>query len=184
MPQDAERKLLRTAARACGIATAGDLADYWRMPARDAKPRLAELVEAGELEPARVEGWKEPAYLHKQAAMPKVIAAQTLLAPFDPLVWFRPRLARLFGFDCRFEIFVPDAKRRWGCYVLPFLMGEQLVARVDLKADRGAGRLLVQGHLERSFTARAVKGPLLEELHRLAVWLELTPPGQRFSFLR
>lgn len=184
-PAEADRELLRRAAQAYGVATAADLADYWRMLVRDARPRLAELVETGELLPVRVEGWREPAYLHARAAAPPAVAARALLAPFDPLVWFRPRLARLFSFDYRFEIFVPDAKRRWGRYVMPFLLGDRLVARVDLKADRPVGRLRVcSARLERGVTARMVKEPLAEEMRDFAAWLGLKPPGQRFAFLR
>jgi uncharacterized protein YcaQ len=170
----AERELLLRAARAHGVGTAADLADYYRMPVRQAAPRLAELVSSGELSVVRVEGWREPAYLDPQARPPRRLDAATLLSPFDPVVWFRPRIARLFGFEHRFEIFVPAAKRRWGCYVLPFLLGDRLVARVDLKADREAGRLLVPAaYLEDDAHAAAVVGPLAAELRTLAAWLEL-----------
>ncbi len=133
--EKAQRELLRLAARSCGVATAGDLADYYRMPVREARQGIAELVEAGKLREVRVEGWREPAY---QARLSRRIGASALLSPFDPLVWYRTRVARLFHFDYRIEIFVPREKRRWGYYVLPFLLGDRLVARVDLKADRAA----------------------------------------------
>jgi uncharacterized protein YcaQ len=171
---EAERELLRRAARAHGIGTAADLADYYRMPIRQAAPRLADLAAAGELTVVQVEGWREVAYLHPQARLPRRIDAAALLSPFDPVVWFRPRTARLFGFEYRFEIYVPAPKRRWGCYVLPFLLGDRLVARVDLKADRDAGRLLVvAAYLEEHAEAAVVAGPLAAELQTLAAWLGL-----------
>ncbi|MDP8981664.1 MAG: winged helix DNA-binding domain-containing protein, partial [Acidobacteriota bacterium] len=143
--EDAQRELLRLSARACGVATAADLADYFRMPVRDAHPRIAELLEAGDLREVLVEGWRERAFLFRGVKAPARIDAAALLSPFDPVVWYRKRTARLFGFDFRFEIFLPAEKRKWGCYVLPFLLGDKLVARVDLKADRARGRLLVLG---------------------------------------
>lgn len=173
-PAEARRELLRRAARAHGVGTAADLADYFRMPVREARPRLDELVESGELLPARVEGWSEPAYLDPAARAPRRIEAAALLSPFDPLVWFRPRVRRLFGFEYRFEIFTPPAKRRWGCYVLPFLLGDRLVARADLKSDRPARRLrVVTAHLEPGAEAGRVAAALAAELRLLAGWLGL-----------
>jgi uncharacterized protein YcaQ len=122
----AQRELLLKAARAHGIGTAADLADYYRMPLREARPRIAELVEGGELTQAHVEGWKETAYLHCAACLPKHIEATALLSPFDPVVWYRPRAARLFDFEYRIEIYTPKERRRWGYYVLPFLLNEPL----------------------------------------------------------
>jgi uncharacterized protein YcaQ len=172
--EEAQRELLRLAARSHGVGTSADLADYYRMPVREAQPRLAELVEAGELRSVRVESWREPAYLHPEARLPAQIEACTLLSPFDPVVWFRPRAARLFDFDYRIEIFVPQAKRQWGYYVLPFLLGERLVARVDLKADRSERRLLVlAAYLEAHAEAGAVATALAAELQTLAAWLGL-----------
>ncbi len=171
----ARRVLLATAARALGVATAADLADYFRMPVREAAPRIAELVDAGELGEVAVEGWRGTAFLHRDARAPRRrVEAAALVSPFDPLVWFRPRTARLFGFDYRFEIFVPAGKRRWGTYVLPFLLGERLVARVDLKTDRAAGRLRALGaYLEAGADAREVARALAAELRTLAGWLGL-----------
>ena len=183
---EAQRQLLLQAARAHGVGTAADLADYFRMPVNDARPRLAELVASGALREARVEGWREPAYLHADA-QPARIEARSLLSPFDPVVWFRPRTRRLFGFDYRFEIFVPAGKRRWGAYVLPFLFGDRLVARVDLKSDRLARRLAVVGAwLEPSVDGAAVARALAAELREWTSWLGLgaLSVGRRGDFAR
>ncbi len=170
----AQRELLRQAARAHGVAAAGDLADYWRMPMRDARARLGELVETGELREVRVEGWRQTAYLWPEARLPRRLEASALISPFDPLVWTRERAARLFEFDYRVEIFVPAGRRTWGYYVLPFLHGDRLVARVDLKADRKARRLLVQAaHLEPGAKLGPVASALARELHAWAGWLDL-----------
>jgi uncharacterized protein YcaQ len=172
--EEAQRELLRLAARSHGVGTAGDIADYYRMPIREARQRIAELVEAGELREARVEGWKEPAYLHSEARIPRQIEASALLSPFDPVVWHRPRALRLFGFDYRIEIYTPQEKRRWGYYVLPFLLGERLVARVDLKADRGERRLLtLAAYIEAGADPGAVADALAAELLMMARWLGL-----------
>jgi hypothetical protein len=173
-PEEATRELLRRAARACGVAAAGDLFDYFRMAAAEARPRLAELVAAGELHEVRVEGWSGAAYLHPEAALARRIDAAALISPFDPLIWSRRRTERLFGFEHRFEIFVPDYKRRWGVYVLPFLLGDRLVARVDLKAERAAGRLRVAAAwLEAGADAAEVAEALAAELRWMAKWLGL-----------
>jgi uncharacterized protein len=173
-PQDAQRGLLHRAAKAYGIATAADLADYYRMPVKESKLRLAELVEAGTLLQVRVEGWREAAYLDPDASVPRRIGAATLLSPFDPLIWYRPRVSRLFGFDYRIEIYTPEAQRTWGYYVLPFLFGEKLVARVDLKADRTGSRLLVRAaHVEPGADAAVVAAGLATELRAWADWLNL-----------
>lgn len=172
--EDAERELLRRAARALGIATAADLADYFRMKMAAANPRIAELVEAGELDILSVDGWREPAYTPRGIGAATAVHAHALLSPFDPVLWFRKRTARLFGFDYRFEIFFPAAKRRWGSYVLPFLLGDRLVARVDLKADRPRRRLAVLGaYLEPHASPDAVAAPLMKELRLLSEWLGL-----------
>ena len=172
--EEAHRELLRLAARSHGVATAPDLADYYRMPIGQARPRIAELVAARELRQVSVEGWREPAYLHPEAKLPARIDAAALLSPFDPVVWFRDRAARLFGFDYRIEIFFPEPKRKWGYYVLPFLLGDRLVARVDLKADRAGRRLLVlAAYVEAHAKPGMVAATLARELRTLAGWLGL-----------
>ena len=171
---EAQRELVRLAARAMGVATAGDIADYYRMAPRDARQRVLELANAGELREVRVEGWRDSAYLHPGARQPRAITASALLSPFDPVVWFRPRAERLFDFDYRIEIYVPKAKRKYGYYVLPFLLGDRLVGRVDLKADRGARRLRVLAtHVEAGVSSDEVAVALASELRMMARWLAL-----------
>ncbi len=168
---EGRRALLLQAARAHAVGTARDLADYYRMPVGEARPRLRELVETGALHEVRVEGWREIAYLDPQASAPRRIEAAALLSPFDPLIWCRPRVERLFGFEYRVEIFVPPEKRRYGFYVMPFLLGERLVARVDLKMDRASGRLRVLGKWFEGRKTAAVDSALSSELRLLEAWL-------------
>ncbi|MDO8185605.1 crosslink repair DNA glycosylase YcaQ family protein [Conexibacter sp. JD483] len=172
--EESQRELLRVAARAHGVATEPDLGDYFRLPRRESKLRVAELVEAGELEPVTVEGWDAPAYLWPQARKPRRVEARALLSPFDSLIWFRPRTERIFGFHYRIEIYTPQPKRVYGYYVLPFLLGDALVGRVDLKSDRQAGLLRVQGaYLEAGAEADRVAPELAAELAVTAAWLGL-----------
>lgn len=172
---DAQRALLAHAARAQGISSAGDLADYWRMPIREARPRIAELVEAKELREVAVDGWNEPAYLHANATRPRRLDACALLSPFDPVVWTRGRLVRLYDFDYRLEIFMPKPKRRWGYYVLPFLWGDRIVARVDLKAQRADERLdVLAAYVEKDVDAGPAADALARELRTMANWLGLS----------
>lgn len=173
-PADARRELLRQAASAVGVGTASDLRDYWRMGVADTRTGLDELVAAGELMPVQVAGWRAQAYRWHAARTPRTITGRALLAPFDPLVWTRDRTERLFGFRYRLEIYVPAAQRVHGYYVLPFLLDGELVARVDLKADRSAGVLLVQGaHLEAGQDPARVAPQLRAELEAMASWLAL-----------
>ena len=172
--RDAQRELLRLAAQAHGIGDAADLADYYRIGMPQARPLLRELVEEGELLEASVEGWDRPAYLHRDARTPRRIGAGALLSPFDSLIWRRDRTERLFGFHYRIEIYVPAPERQYGYYVFPFLTGDTLAARVDLKADRARGVLLVRGaYLEAGCDAGAVAAELAAHLASMASWLEL-----------
>ena len=170
--ETAEREMLRRAAEALGVATRRDLADYFRLSPRDVAPRIEELVEEGALSRVEVENWREPGYLASGARLPRAVEGASLLSPFDPIVWFRPRAERLFDFHYRIEIYVPAAKRKWGYYVLPFRLGDRIVARVDLKADRKAGRLLVQAaHLEPGVNPGECADALARELRLLGDWL-------------
>ena len=170
---EAQRELYRIAARAMGVATAKDLRDYFRMPVEGAKDRLAELVEAGDLVPVTVKGWRDQAYLDPAARRPRRVAANALLSPFDNLIWFRERTERMFAVRFRIEIYVPAEKRQHGYYVLPFLEGDALTARVDLKADRKAGVLLVQSAHAEPWASAETPARLAQELKLMAGWLGL-----------
>lgn len=171
-PQEAHRRLILHAARTQGIATARDLSDYFSLRVAEAGPIIAGLVEEAKLAEVKVEGWPQPAYLHTEATVPRRVRARTLLNPFDPYMWNRDRVERLHGFHYRIEIYVPRPKREFGYYVFPFLLGDELVARVDLKADRKAGMLRVQGaFLEDGADPTYVARELAAELHEMARWL-------------
>ena len=174
---EALRQLLLIGARALGIGTARDLADYYRLPVRRAPALLDALVAEGKLLPARVDGWKQPAYLHPEAHLPRRrMRHQALLSPFDSLIWERQRTERLWGFRYRIEIYTPAPTRVYGYYVLPFLLDEHLVARVDLKADRQAGALRAQATwLEDGAPAAPdeIAAALARSLTEMAAWLGL-----------
>jgi uncharacterized protein YcaQ len=172
--EEAARTLMLRAALAHGIGTEPDLRDYYRLKPERSRPAVAELVEEGLLEQVTVTGWRHPAYRHPAAKLPRKITGRTLLCPFDPLIWERARTERIFNFHYRIEIYVPEAKRVYGYYVFPFLLDGQLVARVDLKADRALGVLRVQAAFaEPGVNLARVATELAGELRIMADWLEL-----------
>ncbi|WP_341253881.1 DNA glycosylase AlkZ-like family protein [Euzebya pacifica] len=171
-PEEAERALLLRALEAVGVGTAADLADHHRQHVPTARRHLAALAAAGLVEQVDVEGWRGPVYAVPGLVVPRGIGAATLLNPFDPVMWNRPRVARMFDLDYTVEIYVPADKRRWGYYVLPFLLGDRLVALVDLKHDRKVGVLRVAAaHLLPGADADTVVPPLVDELHTWATWV-------------
>jgi len=171
---DAHRELVRRSVVALGVGSAKDIADYYRLPVATTKARLKELLDAEVVDAVRVEGWKEPAWMVRGARPPRACSAHALLSPFDSLIWERKRAERIFGFKVSFEIYVPPPKRIYGYFVLAFLMGEEIVARVDLKADHRRRALLVPGaFLEPGQPAGEVAESLITQLAALAQWLDL-----------
>jgi uncharacterized protein YcaQ len=171
---EARKELLVRAMRAQGIATMHDLADYYRQKPAVVKPLIVELVEQGVLREVAVDGWQEKAFVYRNAKLPKRLFATALLSPFDSLVWCRPRNERLFNFHYRIEIYTPKEKRKFGYYVLPFMLNGQMVGRVDLKADRENSKLIVQSvHTERGVKRSAINDALTTELRLMASWLGL-----------
>jgi uncharacterized protein YcaQ len=182
-PEQGARELVTRASSALGVATEADLRDYYRLRPERSRKAVTELVEAGELQPVMVSGWRAPAYRHRDARTPRRITGAALLCPFDPLIWDRARTERLFGFRYRIEIYVPEHRRSHGYYVFPFLLDGEMVARVDLKADRSAGLLRVPGAFAEpgiADTSRVVT-ELAGALKEMAQWLELDgiAAGQR-----
>ena len=172
--EEAQSILLLQAARSMGVATAADLADYHRIRMPEARPLIERLAAAGDLVEVEIEGWARAAYLHPEARLPRKVEGRALLSPFDNLVWYRDRVERLWDFHYRIEIYVPEPKRVYGYYVLPFLLDEELVARVDLKTDRKKGSLLARGVFAEPGVDRARVGrELREELELTASWLGL-----------
>lgn len=171
---EAVRELILRAATALGVATEADIRDYFRLRPDQSRPAIADLVAAGELEPVQVDEWTAPAYLRTGQAVPRSDRGTALLCPFDPLIFFRPRVERLFGFHYRIEIYTPAAKRQYGYYVWPLLLDGELVARVDLKADRNSGALHVPGaFIEPGRDPARVAGELADQLATMAGWLGL-----------
>lgn len=172
-PEESAVELMRRSVRAHGIGSLLCLRDYFRLPVSMAAPALAELVRRGEVEEVTVDGWDRPLFLDAAARRPRRVRARALLSPFDSLVWQRERTEELFGFRYRIEIYVPEPKRVYGYYVLPFLLGEELVGRVDLKADRARGALVARAiHFEPDAPQHAAD-ELMEELRLMADWLRL-----------
>ena len=171
---EAQRRLLLRSADALGVATERDLRDYYRLDVSDSKRRIAELVEAGELLPVTVQGWRQGAYCRGEPRIPRRVRHSALLSPFDSLIWERERTERLLGFRYRLEIYTPQAKRVYGYYVLPFLHHERLLARVDLRSERATGRLAVHAvHLEEAVLSEEARLALGDSLRALAHWLGL-----------
>lgn len=178
LPEPSERdailQLMDLSGQALGVGTAFDLRDYFRLPVTDAKQAVNDALDAGILEPVSVQGWKQQAFLHRAAKVPRKMTVHALVTPFDPICWDRERAERLFNFHYRIEIYTPQPKRKFGYYVLPFLMGDSFAGRVCLKADREAETLRVNAsHLEDMADPAATASALATELKSMATWLDL-----------
>lgn len=167
---DAIRELVRAGSHALGVGTVRDIADYWRLPQAETKAALADLVESGDLLPVSVRGWGAPAFLHRDARIPRRIETAALLSPFDPIVWERTRALRMFGFHYRIEIYTPAPKRVFGYYTLPVLIDEALVGRIDLKTDRQSGVLRVQSAWRERAAADGLEPRIAQLLRDTAAW--------------
>jgi uncharacterized protein len=175
-PKEAEalRELIVHSAQALGVATAQDLRDYFRLPVDGFKSALEAVVEDGLLKPVSIEGWKQQAFIHRNVTLPKTAGCTALLSPFDPLVWNRDRAERLFNFHYRIELYTPEAKRKFGYYVLPYLAGDQLAGRLCLKADRASSTLRINAaHHEHGLLPHHLADELKTELRLMAAWLGL-----------
>jgi uncharacterized protein len=171
---EALRELTLRVATALGVGTEADIRDYFRLVGGQVKPAIAKLVADGELERVEVDGWPVPAYLRTGRSVPRLARGTALLCPFDPLIFFRPRVQRLFGFHYRIEIYTPSAQRHYGYYVWPFLLDGELVGRVDLKADRTRDALHIVGaFVEPDQSPARVASELIRELTTMASWLGL-----------
>ncbi|SIR86052.1 winged helix-turn-helix domain-containing protein [Williamsia sterculiae] len=174
---DAVTALVRRALHALGVATEADIRDYYRLPVTDTKHALQALTDAAEVDRVQVRGWGQQAYADPTRTTPRRVARSALLCPFDPLIFHRPRTERLFGFHYRIEIYVPEPKRVHGYYVFPYLLNDELVARVDLKTDRAAGVLRVLGAwaepglLDAGVDANTAAVSLAADLRLMADWL-------------
>ena len=172
--QEAQRELAMQAVQAVGVGTANDVADYFRLPVREIRVALDDLVEDGRVVPAAVKGWNKPAFADPDAKTPRAISGATVLSPFDPVVWYRDRAERIWGFHYRIEIYVPAAKRQYGYYVLPVLVDGELVARLDVKTDRNAGVLrILSSHAEEGSADLATASRVLEAIDGLARFVQM-----------
>jgi len=167
---DAVRRLMALSAQAHGVGTLRDLADYYRIKQAPAALALKDLVDAGDVVPVTVEGWKQPGYLHREARIPRTMNAGALLSPFDPVVWERARAERMFDFHYRIEIYTPEPKRVFGYYSLPILIDDALVGRIDLKNDRQNRVLRVQSAWREAHAPAGIEERIVPLLENTRAW--------------